>query len=387
MKKYATMVVLAASLVGFATPKADAAEFTDVPSLHWAAKEISFLSDKGIIKGSSNDTFNKDSKVTRAQAAAILVRAKKLPLADVPDPGFSDVPVSHLFYKEIAAAVNAGWFSKGTAFRPNGELKRIEMAKITKIAFGIKGSVPVQWEDMGAYYFGNAYVTPLLASGIASGYTSTTFHPSADVTRSQFAVFTARAMNTAFRLPVVAYPKRAAKGLYYPQFSDPAGQRNFSMMNSAFQKRGEDFAANQKEMLQQAKIDSKMGKHYKYEVNYDISRADMRFISVRFASYEYTGGAHGYEQLFADNYDVAKSSFIMLDDLALKSNYERQVVDYINNAIIRDHLLSEKLNSLRDVQNQFYMTPSEFVVFLNPYHYGPYAAGIREFSMPYSMIR
>ena len=146
--------------------------------------------------------------MTREEAAAILVRAKGISTENVPNPGFSDVPNTHLFYKEIAAAVNAGWFSKAAKFNPKGQLKRVEMAKITSLAFGVNGDVPVNWADMGADYWGNQYITPLLASGITSGYTATEFKPSAPVTRAQMAVFTARSMNPEFRLKIVSYPKK-----------------------------------------------------------------------------------------------------------------------------------------------------------------------------------
>src|SRR3954462_585496 len=85
--------------------KAEAKAFPDVPSTHWAAKEIYYLSDLGVLKGGTNGNFNKDASVTRAEAAAILVRAKKLPLTNVKNPGFNDVSVSDRFYREIAAAI------------------------------------------------------------------------------------------------------------------------------------------------------------------------------------------------------------------------------------------------------------------------------------------
>ncbi|WP_309088929.1 S-layer homology domain-containing protein [Domibacillus sp.] len=392
MKKYSFMTILAALLVGLSATQANAATFTDVPPTHWAAKEISYLSDRGIIKGGSNGKYNKDASVTKAQAAAILVRAKKLPLTNVPNPKFSDVPTSHPFYKEIAAAVNAGWFSKGTSFQPDNQLKRVEMAKITQLAFGIKGSVPVQWEDMNTSYSGNTYITPLLASGITSGYTSTTFNPSAKVTRAQFAVFVARAMNANFRLKVVNYPKRAAEDIYYPQFADTTNQHEFSYLNSYFREAGADLVAERNEIMELAQEDDYLGEYYEFVVDYTVPRADLHYISVLFESYQYTGGAHGYEQLFADNYDVKSDSFISLDDLATQYYYEDNVIDRINAQAYamqnRGQLTFwDGLYSLDEHQYQFYMKLGGFVMFFNPYEYGPYSDSIRQFTMPYSLIR
>ncbi len=177
-KCVALVFVLSLFFTG-ASLKTEAAGFADVPAGHWAEKEINYLTGLGVLKGKANGLFDKDAPVTREEAAVILVRAKGISTANVPNPGFSDVPTTHLFYKEIAAAVNAGWFSKAAKFNPKGQLKRVEMAKITSLAFGVNGDVPVNWADMGADYWGNPYITPLLASGITSGYTATEFKPSA----------------------------------------------------------------------------------------------------------------------------------------------------------------------------------------------------------------
>jgi hypothetical protein len=387
MRKISFILIVLGLLFSVAAPQTEAAKYSDVPSTHWAAKEISYLSDLGILKGGSNGKFNKDASVTKAQAAAILVRAKKLSLANVPNPGFSDVPVTNPFYKEIAAAVNAGWFSKGRSFQPNNQLKRVEMAKITQLAFGIKGSVPVEWEDMSRTYSGNTYITPLVANGITSGYTATKFNPSAKVTRAQFAVFTARAMDEKFRMKVVTYPKKAAEATYYPQFIDTTGVNDFTYLNEFYQEEGQSFVNYRNEIMELASEDDNLGEYYSYDVSYKVARADLNYISVVFESYEYTGGAHGYEQLFSYNYDVNNESYISLDDLAAKYDYEWSVIDRINAMNASNYQYFGGPESMDELQYQFYMTPTGFVIYLNPYEYAPYAAGIREFPMPYSMIR
>jgi hypothetical protein len=385
--KWISLIFIMSLFFAGTSQKAEAKAFPDVPSTHWAAKEINYLSNLGILKGGTNGQFNKEAPVTRAEAAAILVRAKGLPTTNVINPGFSDVPESHFFYKEIAAAVNAGWFSKGTTFNPNNQLKRVDMAKITALTFGINGSVPVQWEDMGPGYPGNTYVTPLLASGITSGYTATQFKPSEFVTRAQMAVFTARSMNPEFRLKVIQYPQKAAEGIFYPQFKDNTGSYDVSYLNGRLQEEGQHLVETKQEIMNMALEDDLMGDYYLFDVTYSVPRADLNFISVLFSSAMYAGGAHGYEQLFSYNYNVKNASLISLADLATKPDWEQKVVNRINemNAeFYPDYGGPENLNELA---GQFYMTPSSFVMYLNPYEYAAYAAGIREFSMPYSLIR
>ena len=305
----------------------------------------------------------------------------------MPDPGFKDVPTSYRFYKEIAAAVNAGWFQKADKFNPTASLKRVDMAKITASTFDIRGSVPVEWEDMGRDYHGNAYITPLLANGITSGFTATTFKPSDFVTRTQMAVFTARAINPEYRIKVISYPKHAGEGIYYPQFKDSTGKNNFSSLNSHFQAEGRKLVKEKQSIMELSLEDDIMGEYYMFDTAYKITRSDLNFISVLFESYAYTGGAHGYEQLFSYNYDVKNERFISLHDLATKSGYEDKIIQRINsmNSEFYPHFGGPK--NLDELQYKFYMTPTNFVMYLNPYEYAPYAAGIREFSMPYSWIR
>ena len=179
----------------------------------------------------------------------------------MPDPGSKDVPTSYRFYKEIAAAVNAGWFQKADKFNPTASLKRVDMAKITASAFDIRGSVPVEWEDMGRDYHGSAYITPLLANGITSGFTTTTFKPSDFVTRTQMAVFTARAINPEYRIKVISYPKHAGEGIYYPQFKDSTGKNNFSSLNSHFQAEGCKLVKEKQSIMELSLEDDIMGEY------------------------------------------------------------------------------------------------------------------------------
>lgn len=378
MKKIAILFLVAA---GFLSPSAEAAVFPDVPDTHWAAKEIEYLSSRGIIKGGSNGMYNKDAPVTKAQAAAVLVRANNLPLTNVPNPGFSDVPVSHRFYKEIAAAVHAGWFSKSKNFQPDSHLKRVEMAKSTQLAFHIKGTLPVEWKDMSASDVNNAYVTPLLASGITSGYTATMFNPSLRVTRAQFAVFMARALDTKFRLPVIAYPRRAAEDIYYPQFVDTAGKTDFTFLNAFYQEKGQELVVEGEEKKKRP------GGSYGYIIDYTIPRMDKEYVSVLFEEYSFADGAPGYPQLFSYNHDMNTRTLLSVHDLALRPGYEKAVLERLNRPSGYRYSYRGNVSSLDEVAYQFYLKPDQFIMYLHPSQYVPYAKDTLEFSMPYSMIR
>lgn len=379
--------VMSLFLAGASLQTEAAGVFSDVPSGHWAEKEIYYLTNLGVLKGKGNGLFDKDAPVTREEAAAILVRAKGISTANVPNPGFSDVPTTHLFYKEIAAAVNAGWFAKAAKFNPKGQLKRVEMAKITNLAYGVSGQVPVDWSDMGADYWGNQYITPLLAAGITSGYTATEFRPSAVVTRAQMAVFTARSMNPEFRLKIVSYPRKAADLVFYPQFMDRTGANDFTNVNQAMQEEGQLQAQNKEDLMNLALEDESMGQYYAYETTYSLPRMDFDYISVLFYNYVNSGGAHPNQMQYSFNYDVQNAAFISLHELATKPGYESAIINKLNEMNHIHYEYAGGPKSLDEIQFNFYLTPSNFVVYLNPYEFGAYAAGIRDYAMPYSLIR
>lgn len=375
----------------FSSLPAEATVYPDVPASHWSAKEVTYLSERGVLKGGTNGRFNKDAPVTRAQAAAILVRAKELSMANVPDPGFQDVPKSHPFYKEIATAVHAGWFSTAQSFNPDGQLTRAEMAKITANAFDLQGTASADWEDMGKAHWSTPFVERIVANGVTSGYTATKYRPAGVVTRAQFAVFIARGLDPAYRLTVAVYPKKAAEDIFYPQFRDTSGQKDFQYLNEYYVNEGEEMEDTKKELTELAKEDPERGHLYTYEASYRVARADRSYISIVFDHYYYTGGAHGYTSLSSQNYDVRNAFFMLLGDLATKADYERKVIDRINTqgAYLQKQGRGDwsHLYSLGGYQRQFYMTNDGFVVYFNPYQQGSYAAGIWEFKLPYSLIR
>ncbi|MCI9626773.1 MAG: hypothetical protein HFI90_08315 [Clostridia bacterium] len=97
---------------------------------HWAQKEISEMVEKGIVKGVSADSLGLGNATTRAEFAAMLVRALGLP--ETPQQGaFSDVPTDAWYAGALAAAKEAGILqgADGKA-NPEDNISREEMAKM-----------------------------------------------------------------------------------------------------------------------------------------------------------------------------------------------------------------------------------------------------------------
>ena len=76
--------------------------FPDVNSDHWAAAEIKLLSEQGVIVGYPDGTFKPDDNVTRAEFAAMAIRALNQHHTKVVQPvNFTDVTVDHWAYEDI----------------------------------------------------------------------------------------------------------------------------------------------------------------------------------------------------------------------------------------------------------------------------------------------
>ncbi|MBM7703573.1 S-layer homology domain-containing protein [Metabacillus iocasae] len=178
---------------------ASAAGFKDVPTTHWANKEISYLISHSVIKGYQDKTFRPNHQVTNAQVAIMMARALKLNLNGRPNPGFKDIPTTYHAYKEIAAVVEQGIFPKGSYFYPDSPISRESMARALANGFKLGGQHHMNFLDVQPNYWAYTYVTKVAANKITTGYVDSTFRPKERVTRAQFSAFMARALNPHYR--------------------------------------------------------------------------------------------------------------------------------------------------------------------------------------------
>jgi hypothetical protein len=182
------------------------ANFKDVSNDFWAKAEIDYLMGEGIIRGYQDGTFKPNHDVTNSQAAIMLVRALKVNTTNRPNPNFSDVSSTHPAYKEIATAVDAGIFPKGKTFDPNGPISRESMARALVNAFKLQGTKSFRFSDVPSSYWAYPYIVKLAENDITTGYSDGTFKAKNNVTRAQFAAFTARALSSDYRPTLYGIP-------------------------------------------------------------------------------------------------------------------------------------------------------------------------------------
>ncbi len=127
MKNLLKMLLGAAVLVLTSVP---ALAFPDVSDDYWAAPQIKLLSEQGVIVGYPDGTFKPDADVTRAEFAAMAIRALGQQHIKVAQPvHFSDIDETHWAYEDIQKALYFDLIScekSGELFRPDDSVSRAE---------------------------------------------------------------------------------------------------------------------------------------------------------------------------------------------------------------------------------------------------------------------
>lgn len=124
--------LMAVAIAVIATAPAFA--FPDVSDTYWAAPQIKLLSEQGVIVGYPDGTFKPDADVTRAEFAAMAIRALGQQHTKVAQPiNFSDIDVNHWAYEDIQKAVYFDLISagkEGELFRPDDSVSRAESMSV-----------------------------------------------------------------------------------------------------------------------------------------------------------------------------------------------------------------------------------------------------------------
>jgi uncharacterized repeat protein (TIGR01451 family) len=148
----------------------------------------------GFIKGYPDGTFRPQNQITRAEVAAMLSRI--LGTGSSTGANFSDLPTNHWAYGYISAVVNAGLFNgypDGT-FRPDQSITRAELSKVMVLMrnlFPIQVSPPT-FPDIAGHWAINS-IEMASRAGFVTGYPSGDFRPDQPITRAETVTLICRA--------------------------------------------------------------------------------------------------------------------------------------------------------------------------------------------------
>ena len=149
---------------------------------HWAEDAIDFVSARGLLNGTSANTFSPNAPTTRAQLWTVLARQ-----AD------ADLTGGANWYEKAQAWAKEKGISDGA--NPNGTINRAQMVTMLWRTMGQPTATDkVSFADVPAGSYYAQAVAWAVESGITAGVGGGRFDPSATCTRAQIAAFLARSM-------------------------------------------------------------------------------------------------------------------------------------------------------------------------------------------------
>ena len=182
-------------------------KFADVKD-HWAYYDVEYMANEGLISGVSENAFNPDAQITRAEYLTILDRA--MGYEEVKEDFFPDVTSDAWYYGYVGAAKKNGLIEglpTDDGFKPTQPITREEMALFTYNA--IKATerndewVATLPDDFAKFTdasevsdWAKEAMQYLIQTGIIKGMTETTAAPKGNATRAQGAVILKRFMSS-----------------------------------------------------------------------------------------------------------------------------------------------------------------------------------------------
>ncbi|RAV04097.1 hypothetical protein DQG13_06355 [Paenibacillus sp. YN15] len=145
--------------------------FSDTGDYPWAEKQIDALAARGIIEGTSQNTYTPDANIKRADYLHLLV--KTLGLTAEFSGNFADVTASDYYYASVGIAKELGITegAEGGRFIPEAEITRQDMFTLTYRALSLAGAIKEKGAAADLQSFADAEtVAAYAADSIASLY-------------------------------------------------------------------------------------------------------------------------------------------------------------------------------------------------------------------------
>ncbi|SFL43745.1 Dipeptidyl aminopeptidase/acylaminoacyl peptidase [Paenibacillus sp. 1_12] len=169
--------------------------YKDVPSEHYASKEIAMLTEKGIIEGNTQGLFQPDQEITRGVTAVWLSKALNLSQPASLN-GFTDVPASSPYAQAVNALKEKDIVQGDQGrFSPEEPLTREQMASLLARAFKLKdNNMNIWFKDEKA--IGDSHFVDVVRLKQHFITEQLEYMPKNKVTRAQLVLFLSRAIST-----------------------------------------------------------------------------------------------------------------------------------------------------------------------------------------------
>jgi methionine-rich copper-binding protein CopC len=209
-RKFLAGTISAAVVASAIAPAASAAElkFKDTAGLDAeTTAAIEALVGSSVIVGYPDGTFKPNQTINRGQAAEMIVKAlpNVEPKANPTGKVFEDLTEKSYSSKFAEALVDAGLIPAGGKFGAGTGMTREAMAVTLVSAFGLKDTgAAVEIKDLDKAAEASRAAIKILAQHGLTKLLDGNFNPTADVTRSQFALFFYRAVAATVAVTEVA---------------------------------------------------------------------------------------------------------------------------------------------------------------------------------------
>jgi VCBS repeat-containing protein len=183
--------------------------FTDVES-HWAKGAINDMGSRMVVSGIGNGIYEPERNITRAEFAAIIVKALGLTKSTA-ESAFNDVTPADWFNGYVDTAVSYSLITgyNSVSFGPNDTITREQAMTILARAMKLTGlSVSLTDSETSALLsiyadaglvsdFAKADIAACIKAGVVLGTATTTLSPKDSVTRAEAAVMVQRLLQSS----------------------------------------------------------------------------------------------------------------------------------------------------------------------------------------------
>ncbi len=192
-------------------PDQSPASFTDIQG-HWAADFIRALGTQGLISGFADGSFKPDTPMTRAQYAALIVKALNPPAKRVAT-SFSDIAADFWGAAAIQQAYRGEFLSgfPDNSFRPNDNVLRVQVLVSLVNGLGLSGgdeAVLSVYSDQNSIppYARSAVATATRRRLVVNFPTVGQLNPNRETTRAEVTAMVYQALVNAGRSPAINSP-------------------------------------------------------------------------------------------------------------------------------------------------------------------------------------
>ncbi len=199
MKKFLSFILSAVILLS-AVITVSAASFSDVKSSAWYYSSVNYVSDKGIMQGTSSGKFSPNANLTRAMGVTLIHRLAGTPSASGASIPFTDVKSGQWYTDAVKWAYKNGIVTgkSSTYFDVNGDITRAEFATILNRYSNHRNyTLPRTRMDIFSDFnkiptWAISAVDTMYKAGIINGKDDGTFDPNAKITRAEAAAMIER---------------------------------------------------------------------------------------------------------------------------------------------------------------------------------------------------